>query len=63
MSESNKTYIVCHGENVVELDRFGLSKEEANQEAQRLMANGYKNVRVRLEDPLHPSWPLNFDAQ
>jgi hypothetical protein len=63
MSESNKTYIVCHGEKIVELDRFGMSKEEANQEAQRLMAHGYKNVRVRLEDPLHPSWPLNFDAQ
>jgi hypothetical protein len=54
---------VCHGEKIVELDRFGMSKEEANQEAQRLMAHGYKNVRVRLEDPLHPSWPLNFDAQ
>jgi hypothetical protein len=63
MSESNKTYIVCHGENVVELDRFGLSKEEANQEASKLMGRGYKNVRVRLEDPLYPSWPLNFDAQ
>jgi hypothetical protein len=63
MSESNKTYIVCHGENVVELDRFGLSKEEANQEASKLMGQGYKNVRVRLEDPLYPSWPLNFDAQ
>jgi hypothetical protein len=63
MSESNKTYIVCHGENVVELDRFGLSKEEANQEASKLMGLGYKNVRVRLEDPLYPSWPLNFDAQ
>jgi hypothetical protein len=63
MSESNKTYIVCHGENVVELDRFGLSKEEANQEASKLMGQGYKNVRIRLEDPLYPSWPLNFDAQ
>jgi hypothetical protein len=63
MSESNKTYLVCHGENVVELDRFGLSKEEANQEASKLMGQGYKNVRVRLEDPLYPSWPLNFDAQ
>jgi hypothetical protein len=63
MSENNKTYIVCHGENVVELDRFGLTKEEANQEANRLMGQGYKNVRVRLEDSLYPSWPLNFDAQ
>jgi hypothetical protein len=63
MSESNKTYIVCHGEKVVELDRFGLNKEEAHLEAARLMAHGYKNVRVRLEDPLYPSWPLNFDAQ
>jgi hypothetical protein len=63
MSESNKTYIVCHGDKIVELDRFGMSKEDANQEAQRLMAYGHKNVRVRLEDPIHPSWPLNFDAQ
>jgi hypothetical protein len=63
MNESNNSYLVCHGEKVVELDRFGLSKEEANQEASRLMAQGYKNVRVRLEDPLHPSWPRNFDAQ
>lgn len=63
MSESNKTYIVCHGDKVVELDRFGLSKEEAGLEAHKLMGQGYKNVRVRLEDPIHPSWPLNFDAQ
>ena len=63
MSESNKTYIVCHGDKIVEPDGFGLSKEEANQEASKLMGQGYKNVRVRLEDPLYPSWPLNFDAQ
>ena len=63
MSDKEKTYLVCHGEQIVELDRFGMSKEEANQEAQRLMAYGHKNVRVRLEDPLYPSWPLNFDAQ
>jgi hypothetical protein len=63
MSESNKTYIVCHGEKVVELHKHGLSKEEAEMEASKLMGQGYKNVRVRMEDPIHPSWPLNFDAQ
>jgi len=63
MSESNKTYIVCRGEKIVELHAFGLSKEEAILESEKLTGQGYKNVRVRMEDPVHPTWPLNFDAQ
>jgi hypothetical protein len=63
MNESNKTYIVCHGDKVVELHGFGLEKDEAQLEANKLMGQGYKNVRIRMEDPNHPSWPLNFDMQ
>ena len=58
-----KTFIVCHGEKVVELHASGLSKEDAEMEASKLMGQGYKNVRVRMEDPIRPTWPLNFDAQ
>jgi hypothetical protein len=62
MSESNKTYIVSHGEKVVELHGFGLSHEAASIQADQLTKAGKRNVRIRLEDPIHPSWPLNFDA-
>ena len=58
-----KTFIVSHGDKVVELHAFGLSHEEATFQAERLAGSGKRNVRVRLEDPVHPSWPLNFDAQ
>ena len=63
MNESNKTYIVCYGDKVVELHASGLSKEEATLESEKLTGKGYNNVRIRLEDSIHPSWPLNFDAQ
>jgi len=31
--------------------------------ANSLIAKGYKNVRVRMEDPSHPTWPLHFDDE
>jgi hypothetical protein len=57
------TFLVCYGEKVVELHKSGLEKEAAELEANKLMGQGYKNVRVRMEDPHHPTWPLNFDLQ
>jgi hypothetical protein len=63
MIDNKKTFIVCRGEKIVELCGHGLSKEEAEMEASKLVGQGYKNVRVRMEDPVHPTWPLNFDAQ
>lgn len=57
------TFLVCYGEKVVESHKAGLSKEEATYEADKLMGQGRKNVRVRMEDPIHPTWPLNFDLQ
>ena len=63
MSDKTKTYIVSHGEKVVELHAFGLSHEEATLQTDQLIRAGKRNVRIRLEDPVHPSWPLNFDAQ
>jgi hypothetical protein len=59
----DKTFIVCYGDKVVELHASGLSKEEATFESEKLTGQGRNNVRIRLEDPVHPSWPLNFDAQ
>jgi hypothetical protein len=59
----DKTFIVCHGDKVVELHASGLSKEEAAIESEKLTGQGYNNVRIRLEDPVHPTWPLNFDVQ
>lgn len=56
-------FLVCYGEKIVELHAFGLEKEAAQLEASKLIGQGYKNVRVRMEDPNHPSWPLNFDMQ
>jgi hypothetical protein len=63
MSDKTKTFIVCHGDKVVELHGFGLSHEEATLQSDQLTRAGKRNVRIRLEDPVHPSWPLNFDAQ
>lgn len=57
------TFLVCYGENVVELHKAGLDKETAILEANKLIGQGHKNVRVRMEDPNHPTWPLNFDLQ
>jgi hypothetical protein len=59
----DKTFIVCYGDKVVELYASGLSKEEATIESEKLTGQGHNNVRIRLEDPVHPSWPLNFDMQ
>lgn len=57
------TFLVCYGEKVVELHKAGLDKEAAELESNKLIGNGYKNVRVRMEDPHHLTWPLNFDLQ
>jgi hypothetical protein len=57
------TFLVCYGEDVVELHKAGLDKEAATLEAHNLMGQGYTNVRVRMEDPHHRTWPLNFDLQ
>jgi hypothetical protein len=57
------TFLVCYGEKVVELHKAGLDKDAATLEANKLMGQGYKNVRVRMEDPNHRTWPLNFDLQ
>jgi hypothetical protein len=57
-------YLVCYGDEVVELAASGLSKSKAIEKAQEVGGrSGVYNVRVRLEDPLHPSWPLNFDLR
>ena len=57
-------YLVCYGDEVVELAASGLSKNKAIEKAQEIAKReGVYHVRVRLEDPLHPSWPLNFDLQ
>lgn len=63
MSDKIKTFIVCYGDKVVELHGFGLSHEEATLQSDQLTRAGKRNVRIRLEDPVHLSWPLNFDAQ
>lgn len=56
-------YLVCYGEKVVELHNHNLSKDEAKHVANALIAKGYKNVRVRMEDPVHSTWPLHFDNE
>lgn len=63
MSDKDKTFIVSYGDKVVELHAFKLSHEEATLQSDQLTRSGKRNVRIRLEDPVHPSWPLNFDAQ
>ena len=57
------SFLVCYGEKIVELHKAGMVKESAELEANKLMGQGYKNVRVRMEDPHYPTWPLNFDYQ
>jgi hypothetical protein len=57
------TFLICYGEDVVELHKAGLDKDAATLEAHKLMGQGYKNVRIRMEDPHYPTWPLNFDMQ
>ena len=57
-------YLVCYGDEVVELVASGLSKNKAIEKAQEVGGReGVYHVRVRLEDPLHPTWPLNFDLR
>lgn len=57
-------YLVCYGDEVVELAASGLSKSKAIEKARELIGrDGINRVRVRLEDPLHPTWPLNFDLR
>lgn len=57
------TYLVCYGNDKVELHKAGLTLEEANIEADLIGQKGKKNVRIRMEDPSHPTWPLHFDAE
>ncbi len=56
-------FLVCSGDTVVELHNHNLSKDEAKHVAQSLIARGHKNVRVRMEDPTPPTWPLHFDDE
>jgi len=56
-------YLVCYGENVVELHRNQLIKSEALEISKDLIQRGFRNVRIRLEDPNHPTWPMNFDLE
>ena len=56
-------YLVCSGDKVVELHSHNLSKDEAKHVANSLIARNHKNVRVRMEDPNHPTWPLHFDDE
>lgn len=63
MSNKEDKYLVTYGVEVVELYCNDMSKEEAQEMAQICIAKGYKNVRIRKEDPIHPTWPANFDAE
>ncbi len=56
-------YLVCYGDEVVELAASGLNRRQAIAKAQEVASKGHSRVRFRLEDPLHPSWPLNFDLR
>lgn len=58
-----KTFIVSYGDKVVEMWGSGLSETQAKLESDTLSSKGYRNVRIRLEDPNYPTWPLNFDLQ
>lgn len=60
---SEQKYIVCYGTEIVELACNDMTREEAEELGQRLVAIGKKNVRIRLQDPIHPKFPLNFDAE
>jgi hypothetical protein len=57
------TFLVCYGDTVVEFHKGSMTKEDATLESNKLIGQGRTNVRVRAEDPHHPSWPLNFDCQ
>ncbi len=59
---SKTHYIVQHGTRVVELAAHGLTKEQAQEAAALLETQGKKDVRVRIEDPTHKTWPLNLDG-
>lgn len=63
MKENQDKYLVTYGVEVVELYCNDMSIVEANEAAQELIKRGYRNVRIRKEDPNHPTWPLNFDAE
>lgn len=56
-------YIVCYGTDVVELACNDMSKEEAVELSQSFIKAGKKNVRVRMQDPINPMFPLHFDAE
>ena len=56
-------FLVTYGDKVVELHSHNLSKDEAKHVANSLIARNHKNVRVRMEDPTHPTWPLHFDDE
>jgi hypothetical protein len=57
-------YLVCYGNEVVELAASGLNRRKAIEKVQEIAKlTGVSNARVRLEDPLHPTWPLNFDLR
>lgn len=61
MSEAK--YIVCYGTDVVELACNDMTKQEAEELSDQMIKMGKKNVRIRLQDPTHPLFPLNFDAE
>lgn len=56
-------WLVQSGKDVVELRDSGLTKEQADTLVAKLKTEGHKHVRARKEDPYHPSWPLEFDAE
>jgi len=59
---SKTHYIVQHGTSVVELAGHGLTKEKAEEAAALLEVKGKQHVRIRIEDPIHKTWPLNLDG-
>jgi hypothetical protein len=59
----NTKWLVQSGKDVVNLHRYGLTKEEATSLEKELKESGHKHVRVRREDPHYPSWPQEFDAE
>jgi hypothetical protein len=61
MKKDSDTFIVSHGEQIVQLDSFGLTESEAKMRADQLSRTGARGTRIRLEDPIHPSWPKHFD--
>lgn len=63
MNTTEDKYLVTYGVEVVELYCNDMTKEEAQEIADWLISKHYKNVRIRKEDPNHPTWPANFDAE